>query len=1169
MKKEKSHSYQNQVEEIRRRLDGRAYRLGLDMGVGSIGVGIVALEPDKDGDLCPSDLIFAASRIFPSSEGAQDRRAKRGQRNAIRHKAHRMEKLWKILGKRGLMLDFSGKASADPLRLRFPEAEIHKDVYKLRFRGLTEKLSLSELGMALYHIAGHRGASSIRTFMGEVVDEKEEAKLRQTEIISKAEHVNTFIEVLYRSREENGTNFRNKRDYSEHTPLPTRDIIESELNQLLSTQKRYHPDVLDDPYIQEIMECILFENEKLVPEAGNCPYFPQEKKLPKASFLNEERRLWEAVNNVRVSQEKHAFRAGRNMPLSMVEKKKLFDVLRAGKDVSETSFRRMFPDYADCEEIVLQGVAKKGQKIQGFRFRELEESSWFARLSDADKLGYLELYLNCPDDRKLRSILQEHFGFSEDEADEALHMKLIEGYAPVGKSAMEIILDYIKTEGLSYQEAEVKAIESGKLGNQDDRALVFDFLPYYGMVIPASTQALMGKAWHSSFSEKRKGKSFNMPYTDKDEAMYGRIANPVVHQALNELRKIVNEIIDIFGKKPESINVEIARDLKIGKEARIELVNENSRNEKENKRIFDSFCKPNGLGKKYIRTFKLLEEQNYKCPYCLRTINVGDILAHNVDIDHILPDDDTGDSSINNLVVAHKTCNETKKRKRIPYSAFGADKELWSRIEQYVDEVGFPPAKKMRLLLSEEEYDTYLTRHSFSPRFAPDNAYIARLTCRYLQSMYIPEDRVRSVRTVRGSETAILRRAWHLNSISNSLAEIVGAVNASEYIDKKNRTDYRHHALDAIVVALSMQKYSTIIETFVSQGHSMKEVLSRLPIPMFYRTDGKLSLQWQIEQFRKTIEAFIVGRAFVSRKISINRNGAIFKDSRYSIVAEGPDDAILCKRMPICDIAVESIRGTGAKSLEGILKGKFVCPGFTDEEMIGKVHQLQAYNARKYDRIIACLPEAETVLEAANDNLSLQGRKPKAITEKNKLKWACSTVGGFYYQISNSRKNKIFIHSSASCAYDTGENYALDLYFDSNNDLRAEVIRKANAIQKDYTPGYRKAGYGLFERLYPKDVLEIDLVPNAGNGKKALSQSIAAPNAPSGRTYIVIDTFTEVGSSVQVWYTPIVTSCDSASSSFRVSGISKLNARKVVLSSLGLPVYRSALLKERRDVESD
>ena len=74
MKFSESYTYQSMANELRNRLNGRPYSIGLDLGVGSIGIAAVAMEPDFRGNLFPTDLVYANSRMFKSSEGAADRR---------------------------------------------------------------------------------------------------------------------------------------------------------------------------------------------------------------------------------------------------------------------------------------------------------------------------------------------------------------------------------------------------------------------------------------------------------------------------------------------------------------------------------------------------------------------------------------------------------------------------------------------------------------------------------------------------------------------------------------------------------------------------------------------------------------------------------------------------------------------------------------------------------------------------------------------------------------------------------------------------------------------------------------------------------------------------------------------------------------------------------------
>ena len=67
MDRNKSLTYKGMASAIKDRLSDRPYSLGLDLGVGSIGLAVVALEADESGELFPTDLIHATSRIFPSS----------------------------------------------------------------------------------------------------------------------------------------------------------------------------------------------------------------------------------------------------------------------------------------------------------------------------------------------------------------------------------------------------------------------------------------------------------------------------------------------------------------------------------------------------------------------------------------------------------------------------------------------------------------------------------------------------------------------------------------------------------------------------------------------------------------------------------------------------------------------------------------------------------------------------------------------------------------------------------------------------------------------------------------------------------------------------------------------------------------------------------------------
>ncbi|GHT04353.1 hypothetical protein AGMMS5026_10410 [Endomicrobiia bacterium] len=56
-----------EYKKIREKLAGREYRIGLDLGVGSIGYAVVSLKECDDLSYLPEDIILSGSRIFKSS----------------------------------------------------------------------------------------------------------------------------------------------------------------------------------------------------------------------------------------------------------------------------------------------------------------------------------------------------------------------------------------------------------------------------------------------------------------------------------------------------------------------------------------------------------------------------------------------------------------------------------------------------------------------------------------------------------------------------------------------------------------------------------------------------------------------------------------------------------------------------------------------------------------------------------------------------------------------------------------------------------------------------------------------------------------------------------------------------------------------------------------------
>lgn len=1159
--KVKNHIYSDKTKQVVEKLANRPYRVGLDLGVGSIGYAIGALAENKEKDYIIDEIILSGSRIFTPSSGAADRRAKRGQRNAIRHKSHRLNYLWKILAEKKLMLPFCKDTNElDTSIVRFSERVRrlkNSGPYKLRLKGLSEKLELDEIGYCIYHIANHRGSSSIRTFLDMPEAEQKEAK-ESAAVLNAAQkkyHYRTFVELLNAINSNHLKGYRNRIGRTD-IPIPTRDIIINELDKLLETQQKYHPDIFSKDYCDRIKTAVDFENEKLVPEAGKCPYFPNENKLPKCHFINEERRLWEALNNVRIS-----FPDKKNSEdFSLDEKQILFAELRKGISLTVSSIKKILPSYLECK-IILPGKDKETTKIIGFRFKELEEKAFWKRFSENEKDSFIAQWVNCPDDRKLENKLISDFNLTKNEAEDALNtVQLIGDYAPVGKTAMQIINKYIVENGFSWTEA-VEAAEENKEIKREKIDTVYKYLPYYGTVLQDRTAVIMGKAWHSAFETRKELNGFIKPNSDLDEEKYGRIANPVVHQSLNELRKIINEMIDLFGYPPAEIALEVARELKVGIERREQIKKDQINKEKDRIRIYETYCKVHNLGPKYIRHFHMMEMQGGLCPYCLKPIVADDIVNHRVDIDHILPEEDTADSSFNNLVLAHNLCNE-RKGKRIPFSAF-SNSSIWPEIVQFIDDNSSMHLKKWRFLLSDEDYQLYLKEKGFLSRYATDNAYIAKAAGEYLSCLFDKnKGKKNPVQTYKGGETAMLRKAWGLQQIGYDIGALHQADKENTIVSGKDRQDNRHHAIDAIVLVYATRSYSKLINTLKGRGIHESFIQRKIPVPSLLKEDiDQLDDNNLINKnvfFYNEISDKIRNQANISIKYDTDKNGELLKATTYSIIGESKENLVLMTKKKVKDI-----KGKDISDIEKTLIDK----SFTDETI--KIYDDYAqklitkylrHNLQVIDRVKNNISFAEQMLKEQNKIQMKKGRRPIKIDNSSILGKALDLSGGIWYQLSNRQRQKVFIQKEYSLArngiaVDTGSNLCIDLFYTKEGKLSGEIIRKVYANKSTFIPEYKKDGLEFVERLYQGDTLEVNMT----NDKAAFK--VKTPISSNERTIVRVDTFTEAGSGIQIHVSNIFNSNDKGS--FYLTSMQKQQPRKIVLSPLGYPVYISRLLQNK------
>lgn len=765
-------------------------RLGLDIGTNSIGWFLYETDGDRITGVRDGGVrIFADGRDPKSGTSlAANRRAARSMRRRRDRYLRRRAALMRKLAEAGLMPE-------DPAEAKALEA---LDPYALRSRGLDEALPLHHLGRALFHLNQRRGFKSNRKAdRGDNESGKIKEATARLDHAMMAEGARTYGEFLHLRRAAAPDPRRTpsvrtrltvaRRDASDKEEAgydfyPDRRHLEEEFHKLWNAQADHHSEVLSDNLKGDLFEVIFFQRKLKEPDVGLCLFAgtgdvpADERRLPKAHPLTQRRTLYETVNNLRITSDGRERRA-----LTLEERDQVIALLDNKKPTK--SLKSM--------ALGLEPLARALKLPPGAHFT-LETTNRNAiacdpvraSLSHPDRLGptwsTLNLDQQCEVVQRIRSVesdaeyvalvewLRGTFGVDRGHAEAAANAPLPEGYSRLGETATRRILAALHDDVRTYSDA----VEACGWHHSDHRTgEVMDILPYYGEVL--ERHVIPGTGDRS----------------DDDVTRYGRIMNPTVHIGLNQLRRVVNKVIEVYGK-PDEIVVELARDLKMSKPQKDELNKRNRVNreaaEKRSKILAELGQSDTGANRAILRLWEDLgrDVMTRNCPYTGQRISVGMLFDGSCDIDHILPYSRTLDDSFANRTLCLREANR-EKRDQTPWEAWG-DTERWHAIEANLKNL--PDNKKWRF--APDAMERFEGERDFLDRALVDTQYLSRIAKIYLEALYTEGGHVW---VVPGKLTEMLRRHWGLNSLLPDHNQ--GAAKP------KNRTDHRHHAIDAAVVA--------------------------------------------------------------------------------------------------------------------------------------------------------------------------------------------------------------------------------------------------------------------------------------------------------------------------------------------------------------------------------
>lgn len=717
----------------------KSYRLGLDIGIASVGAALLA-----------EDHILALHvRTFDKAETAKEgeslnkiRRDARLTRRRIRRRSFRLTRLRRILHRYGL--------------IKTPEVEsvnlVGVSPWQLRSDALDKLLEPKELAFALYHLVKHRGFQSNRK--SEVKPGEKAGDMlsgvSQNQALLKEQGYRTIGEMVAKDNSFTQSKRNKGGDYS-HTF--SRQDLYQEVEVIFKQQIELGNTYINDELKDEVLGLLMarkpaLAGDNLLKMVGHCTFEKEEYRAPKACYSTE-RFIWlSKLNNLKILQlgssrslTKAEHELVKEMPFEQakVTYKQLRKKLQLDDEAKFNGLTYFSKNGKDPETVDFF-VAKAFHSFRKVYLAYGLETQWKKDATNHDKLNKLAYAQTVyKEDAEAKTWLEVQ-GIESQIIEAILEVSFSE-FIRLSTKALQKILPFME-QGQRYDEAVISA----------------------------------GYMHHSQLSHSEKTNF--IPALNKEE-----FTNPVVFRAINQTRKLVNAIIKKYGA-PMSVHIELARDLNKSFDERRKIEKEQKENQINRQKDIEDFenrfgVEANGHN---LAKMRLYREQSGQCAYSQKPIDLNRLCEHGyVEIDHALPYSRSFDNSFTNKVLVFTAENRNKGNKT-PYEYLGGElnDQAWINYQAWVQSNIKNPRKVQKLL--RKDFDE-TKAEEFKERNLSDTRYAGRVMKNLIEQHLNLNDESTSQKcvVVSGQLTAYLRGRWGLHKV---------------------RADGdKHHALDAAVVA--------------------------------------------------------------------------------------------------------------------------------------------------------------------------------------------------------------------------------------------------------------------------------------------------------------------------------------------------------------------------------
>ncbi len=354
------------------------------------------------------------------------------------------------------------------------------------------------------------------------------------------------------------------------------------------------------------------------------------------------------------------------------------------------------------------------------------------------------------------------------------------------------------------------------------------------------------------------------------EAIEAPVGNPAVDRVLKQVSRWLRMATDRWGE-PVVINIEHTRDGLGSEKVARELLRESQKRQDLNQKDMDKMIRELGISGKARRSslikYQAIQRQNSMCLYCGTEIGF-----ETAEMDHIVPralSGSTNDRS--NLAAVCRACNHQKGA--VPFAVWATSGEAHAgvsledaikRVRLWQKGPGMSP--KQHKAFQNEVISRLKSRkpdEEFDGRSMESVAWMAVELRTRIDGYYrkVNSDSVPKVGIYRGQLTAEARKASGFENRVN----LIGGKG-------KTRFDRRHHAMDALVIAMMNQSVSQTLALRVNMRESQRITGQEETWKNFYGKPGQAS-----ERFEKWREGML--RAVELFNIELAKNAIPFHEN--------------------------------------------------------------------------------------------------------------------------------------------------------------------------------------------------------------------------------------------------------------------------------------------------